>query len=316
MSDFLKKRVYLSEEHYQELVNTGSVTANGITVEYNPNDEFVTPDDTLEKSKEYTDEKIDTAVTEMQGNLDEVGQEINEYLGLINGITLPKYTLNEDGATCTLSGKGFFQDGMPLKVPMTKEFFVLEDGVIVKKDCNVTDIAAGVEMKVSKLGLPYFLKNIGIGVFSNSTIKELILLNYVESIGERAFAGCANLETVEFSTAIFSQTCRLASIGPGVFMSCSSLKTVVIGDSQGSYTIGNAAFASDTALESITFGKGLTSIGADAFSNCTSLTNVTFNGTVEEWNAVEGTYYLKYANIPVTKVVCSDGEVPITKYES
>lgn len=305
----LKRIAKVTEEQYQEVMNNGSIVIDGV-VKHKDDYEFVTPDDTLEKSKEYTDEKIETAVTEMQGNLDGVEQEINEYLMVLNGITLPKYTLNEDGATCTLSGNGFFPDGIPLKVPMSKEFFVLEDGVIVKKDCNVTDIAVGVRMKVSKLTLPYYIKNIGVRVFVDSTIKELILPPFVESIGERAFAGCANLETVEFSTDIFSQTCRLASIGAGAFLNCSSLKTVVIGDSQVSYTIGNAAFSSNTALESITLGKGLTSIGPDAFYGCSSLTNVKFNGTVEEWNAIGGKVYLT-SFVPATKVVCSDGEVAL-----
>lgn len=45
MSNYLQKIVYLTEEQAQTLFNTGSVTSNGITVNYNDNDLYVTEDD-------------------------------------------------------------------------------------------------------------------------------------------------------------------------------------------------------------------------------------------------------------------------------
>lgn len=58
MSDKLKNIVYLSEEQYQELMKNGSVTANGVTVQYSANDEYVTPDTTLEQANAYTDTEV------------------------------------------------------------------------------------------------------------------------------------------------------------------------------------------------------------------------------------------------------------------
>lgn len=45
MSNYLQKIVYLTEEQAQTLFNTGTVTSNGITVNYNDNDLYVTSDD-------------------------------------------------------------------------------------------------------------------------------------------------------------------------------------------------------------------------------------------------------------------------------
>ena len=42
----LKRQVYLSVEQYNTLKSTGSVTVNGVTIEYSENDEYITPDTT------------------------------------------------------------------------------------------------------------------------------------------------------------------------------------------------------------------------------------------------------------------------------
>lgn len=67
MEDTLKEIVELSDADYQTLANYGSVTVDGITIQYTPKiSMYVTPDDTLEKAKEYTDEKVG----EINENLD------------------------------------------------------------------------------------------------------------------------------------------------------------------------------------------------------------------------------------------------------
>ena len=51
-------------------------------------------------------------------------------------------------------------------------------------------------------------------------------------------------------------------------------------------------------------------IGYSAFEGCTSLTNIKFEGTVEQWNAIEKCEDWNY-NVPATEVVCSDGVVTL-----
>lgn len=62
-------------------------------------------------------------------------------------------------------------------------------------------------------------------------------------------------------------------------------------------------------LTSIEIPNSVTVIGDFAFSGCESLERITFNGTVEEWNAIEKSYW--NGSVPATKVVCSDGEVAL-----
>lgn len=60
MDDTLKEIVELSDADYQKLANYGSVNVDGITIQYTPkNSMYVTPDDTLEQAKAYTDKKVD-----------------------------------------------------------------------------------------------------------------------------------------------------------------------------------------------------------------------------------------------------------------
>ena len=65
----------------------------------------------------------------------------------------------------------------------------------------------------------------------------------------------------------------MTSIGRNAFFSCSSLKSVTIGNSVTS--IGESAFVCCYPLESVTIPESVTSIGDYAFSGCSRLTSVT-----------------------------------------
>ncbi|MBO7215237.1 MAG: leucine-rich repeat domain-containing protein [Clostridia bacterium] len=56
--------------------------------------------------------------------------------------------------------------------------------------------------------------------------------------------------------------------------------------------------------------SSVTSIGRGAFDHCTSLETIIFNGTIEEWQAIEKIEDWDL-NMPATKVVCSDGSVEL-----
>lgn len=70
----------------------------------------------------------------------------------------------------------------------------------------------------------------------------------------------------------------------GAFYSCSQIVSITLTDEV--KTIGGRAFDGCTALTEITIGRYVTNIPNNTFNNCTSLQTVYFNGTEEEWNAI------------------------------
>ncbi|MCR5042614.1 MAG: leucine-rich repeat domain-containing protein [Bacteroidaceae bacterium] len=90
----------------------------------------------------------------------------------------------------------------------------------------------------------------------------------VTSIGEKAFAGCEDLETVTLPASV-------TSIGDEAFYGCSNLTTVTIPSSV--TTIGNSAFEECGSLTTINIPANVTSIGGQAFYDCNNLASVTLN---------------------------------------
>ena len=103
----------------------------------------------------------------------------------------------------------------------------------------------------------------------------------------------------------------VTSIGYYAFNSCSGLTSVTIGE--GVTSIGEYAFYGCSGLTSVIIPDSVTSIGERAFGECLGLTSVTFEGTVEEWNAIEKWYGWLESFCPVTEVECSDGTVSVEK---
>ena len=120
-------------------------------------------------------------------------------------------------------------------------------------------------------GLP--VKTIANGAFSGLTsLKTVRIPATLETIGARAFEGCAALEKIEF---IEPEKTRLRKIDDTAFKGCSSLTTFEAPDSL--YDVGAWAFAECSALETVKFGKSLLSIQNYAFRDCASLRSVEFS---------------------------------------
>ena len=92
-----------------------------------------------------------------------------------------------------------------------------------------------------------------------------------------AFYNCSSLTSVVIGDSV-------TSIGEDAFSYCSSLTSVTIGDSVTS--IGDSAFNGCTSLTSVEIPNSVTSIGPRAFYNCSGLTSVYYKGTASDWGKI------------------------------
>ncbi len=125
------------------------------------------------------------------------------------------------------------------------------------------------------------LTSIGSDAFSDcSSLTSIEIPAGVTGIGNLAFYGCINLTSIEIPAGV-------TGIGTLAFFGCSSLTSIEIPAEVTS--IGDWAFHACSNLESVTFAEGsqLTSIGSYAFQVCSSLETIYYNGTEEQWNAIE-----------------------------
>ncbi len=138
--------------------------------------------------------------------------------------------------------------------------------------------------------------------YCNSKLTEVIIYEGVTAIGDKAFLNCENLEKVTISASI-------EKIGEDVFSACDKLTNVVIGE--GLTEIGAYMFDNCKNLKTVTIFGNVTHIQYGAFWDCESLTDIYFEGTIEQWNAID-----KWDNWDLRTgeytVHCTDGDVAKT----
>ena len=125
-------------------------------------------------------------------------------------------------------------------------------------------------------------------------ITKVVIEGDVTSIGDNAFSGCANLESVDLSGAS-----SLTAIGTS-FFDCTKLDDVEL--NEGLVTIGGSAFSVCTSLKSIHIPSTVMAIGGWCFQECYGLEEVTFANN-SQLTTIEGAafidcYGLKKITIP------------------
>ena len=105
-------------------------------------------------------------------------------------------------------------------------------------------------------------------IFGVHCARRAIIQEGLTSIGNNAFAGCAEMESVEIPPTV-------TTIGDYAFMGCEGLKEIKIPPTV--THIGTQAFSGCTRLERITIPPSVRFLGPEAFLICTALQNVTFH---------------------------------------
>ncbi|MBO5223249.1 MAG: leucine-rich repeat protein, partial [Clostridia bacterium] len=123
------------------------------------------------------------------------------------------------------------------------------------------------------------------------TSLKIVKITGGTSIGSYAFSGCSSITSVVIGDSV-------TSIGSYTFYDCSSLTSVEIPASVTS--IGSYTFYDCSSLTSVETPASVTSIGEYAFYYCSSLTSVYYTGSIDQWVEIEfSNYYsnpLYYAN--------------------
>ena len=117
------------------------------------------------------------------------------------------------------------------------------------------------------INVPTDLVNISASTFENCTnLQYFFNYNYIESIGDRAFAGCSKL------TRILNLFVGTPSIGTYVFENCKSLKSMWLPGNM--KTLPQGMFKGCSSLSSVTLPQYLLSIDDYAFDGCSSLAEI------------------------------------------
>ena len=139
---------------------------------------------------------------------------------------------------------------------------------------------------ITSIYIPSTIKKIDQCAFQNcKSLETVTLVNGLESIGWNAFNNCEKIKNIEIPdtvTTLDGKTDSEFSDNPGlgIFGSCTSLETVVIG--KGVFAIPSYCFMNCTSLKRIIIPGNVIMLGNEAFYNCINLETVILEEGVEQ----------------------------------
>ncbi len=210
-----------------------------------------------------------------------------------------EYTLNYDGESYSVSGRGSCQDAH-IVIPAThdgkpvttigKEAFTTNSrgeyhGDKLLTEVTIPDSVTRIEERafykctsLVSITIPNSVTDIGVGVFGDCTSLKYNEYNNGKYLGNSSNPYVVLYEVINRNVSSFGIHENAKTIGSHAVSHCTSLTSIAIPDSVTS--IGDHAFWASKSLKSITIPDSVTSIDTSAFSDCSSLTSVTIPDSV------------------------------------
>ena len=181
----------------------------------------------------------------------------------------------------------FINCGNIRKIEVAEEnpvYFSISNMLVERKSKSV--IRACANSVIPSDGSVLSLEN---GAFTGCAVKNVYIPACVKSIGRSCFIGCTRIESItveEGNENYYSAGNCLISRGNSdgktkLIIGCNNSSVA-----EGVEVIYRHAFAGCT-FSSITIASTVREIENTAFEDCTQLTEIIFEGTAEEWNAIE-----------------------------
>lgn len=148
------------------------------------------------------------------------------------------------------------------------------------------------------------IRKIGDGAFAgNKDLETVEGLNNLEYIGQYAFAECVSLKEISLNGSF-------TSIEKGTFTGCVSLEEVIL--PSGVRTIEDCSFEGCTSLISVTGAENIVSIGEYAFASCGRLSSIDAENAECEYDAFKNSPAGDVFDIPKRPDTIFDGENVLT----
>ena len=169
------------------------------------------------------------------------------------------------------------------------------------------------DKNVESVTIPDYVTKIDEGAFKScKSLKSVVIPPSVTKIGKEAFEGCSSLSSVVIPDSV-------KKIGDKAFMGCNidELSHPCLKIKNGFAIKGKKVLYRTTQSDSFIIPDGVKEIDKDVLDGYSSPESVEFSGTVAQWEAIVGKWYL-IEDISEKSVKCSDGvwKMPVLLIEN
>ena len=211
-------------------------------------------------------------------SVETIGGGAFEYCSGLTSVTIPN-SVTSIGDSAFYECSGLKSVTIGDSVTSIGNYAFWECGGLTRVDISSIEAWLGISFSSNPLYYAHHL------YLNGEEVKNLIIPNSVEMIGDNAFERCSGLTSVTIPNSV-------TSIGDSAFRDCSGLTNVTIGNSV--ETIGDHAFYCCSGLKSVSIGNSVTSIGHFAFEFCSGLKTIYYNA--ENCSNVDMGVFYNYGN--------------------